>query len=159
MTAPFDAAQHALLKAAHEDEQAETLYWRQCDANNGGTITVSELQQWLGRHFPAFNNKLPLQQVHTKPRCSNHKPPTPTHKPQTANTNPQTTNPHPLPNCHTQAFKLAALADPKKLAEVLRGDRKMNLVTSLKRMHFKNLLLSVVCVARARARVRVKLVP
>ena len=91
-------------------------------------------------------------QQQAAPAAGAHK--TTIHKPQTANTNPQTTNLHALPNRHTQAFKLAALADPKKLAEVLRGDRKMNIVTSLKRMHFKNLLLSVVCVARARARAR-----
>ncbi len=65
---------------------------------------MSELQQWLGKHYSAFNNKAPLQ----------------------------------------QAFKLAYLADPVKLVEVIQGNRKMNVVTSLKRSHFKNLLLSIV---------------
>jgi hypothetical protein len=44
----------------------------------------------------------------------------------------------------TQAFKLASLADPAKLAEVLQGSRKMNAVTSIKRAQFKNLLLAIV---------------
>jgi hypothetical protein len=43
-----------------------------------------------------------------------------------------------------QSFKLAFLADPVKLVEVMQGSRKMNVVTSLKRLHFKNLLLSIV---------------
>ncbi len=107
MTSNFEAAQDVLLKAAHSDDSAEASFWRQCDANNGGTITISELQQWLSRHFPVFNNKQPLQQafklaalgdpsklaeVHER---SNPKPQTPNSKPQTPNPKPQTPNPKP----------------------------------------------------------------
>ncbi len=84
--------------------------------------------QWLSKEFSSLNNKAPLQQVPAPP---------PSHL-QSIMQKKDVMLKRP------QAFKLASLASPSKLVEVLQGNRKMNVVTSLKRNQFKNLLLSIV---------------
>ena len=95
------------------------------------SVPMRDVMQWLAKQFPSLNNKAPLQQVAASP---------PSHL--------QSIKLKETPSVvmlkRLQAFKLASLASPSKLVEVLQGNRKMNVVTSLKRHQFKNLLLSIV---------------
>jgi hypothetical protein len=93
---------------------------------------MCDFVQWLSRQFSSLNNKAPLQQVAA---------PQPAHLESIKQQRKTLIMAVMLK--HRQAFKLAALASPSKLAEVLQGNRKMNVVTSLKRSQFKNLLLSI----------------